>query len=116
MVVEDDPAISTMLSRALGLKYDVRVHRDGTAALESAAGDPPDLALLDVTVPGMDGFAVAEAMKKSERLRRVPIIFLTARDHSMDVIRGIQSGARHYITKPFRLEDLAQKIEKLLGA
>lgn len=116
MVVEDDPAIAELLSRTLGQKYAVSVCNDGAEALSRAVSIRPHLVLLDVNLPGMDGFSVAEAIKQSDALKSTPIIFLTARDHSMDVIRGINVGARHYVTKPFKLDDLMGKVERLLPA
>lgn len=114
MVVEDDPAIAELLAHALGRWYHVHVVSDGADALATAVEMRPDLVLLDVSLPGIDGFTVGEAIKSSELLRRTPIIFLTASDRSMDVVRGINVGAKHYITKPFRLEDVVGKVQRLV--
>lgn len=114
LVVEDDPAIAQLLAHALGRRYRVHVVSDGADALASAVEMRPDLVLLDVSLPGIDGFTVAEAIKASDVLRRIPIIFLTASDRSMDVVRGINVGAKHYITKPFRLEDVVGKVQRLV--
>ena len=114
MIVEDDTAIAEMLWRALRPKYQVTVAGNGDEALRVAAKVKPDLVLLDITLPGLDGFAVAHALKHTDELRRTIIIFLTARDGSMDVVRGINAGARHYITKPFRLDDVLGKVRRLL--
>jgi DNA-binding response OmpR family regulator len=77
----------------------------------------PDLMICDVMLPGMDGFALARLAKTSEwsGWSNVPIIFLTARTTPRDMIEGIQSGARHYVTKPFKLKDLQDKVKKILG-
>jgi DNA-binding response OmpR family regulator len=69
--------------------------------------------LLDVNLPNQDGFAIAQQMKNSPSLSKIPIIFLTARDRSLDVVKGIQAGAKHYITKPFKIEDVLKKVRKL---
>jgi len=68
-----------------------------------------------VMMPGLDGLAVAKEVKKDANLKSVPIIFLTAKTAAPDVIKGIQVGARHYITKPFKIEDVLAKVKKALG-
>lgn len=115
LVVEDDRDIQNLLTKALEGRYEVGAVGDGNAALTTAEQWRPDLVLLDVTLPGLDGFSVAESLKKTDTLKKIPIIFLTARDRPSDTIRGIQVGARHYVTKPFKLEALLSKIEKALG-
>jgi two-component system cell cycle response regulator len=114
LVVEDDPAISTLISRALGEFYQVSTAVDGPTAVAQATANIPDLILLDVNLPGMDGFAVCQNLKQDERFRRTPVIFVTARDRPSDTIKGIQAGARHYIFKPFKLEDLMAKVQRAL--
>lgn len=117
VVAEDDPAISTMLEKVLSQFYDVTVAFDGPSALHAAGLLPrPDLLLLDVMMPGMDGHAVAAEVRKLPNLKAVPIIFLTAKAGPAEVIKGIQSGARHYITKPFKIDDLMMRVKKVLGA
>jgi DNA-binding response OmpR family regulator len=74
----------------------------------------PHLVLLDVEMPGIDGFRVAELLKKDPDLTKIPVIFLTARGAAADVVRGIQVGARHYLTKPFKLEEVRAKVQKAL--
>ncbi|HEX4340131.1 MAG TPA: response regulator [Polyangiaceae bacterium] len=114
MIVEDDPAIAEMLSKMLVRFYDVRIVHDGGAAIETAAAYRPDVILLDVNLPNMDGFAIAQGLKGSPELARVPIIFLTAQDRSLDVVKGIQVGAKHYITKPFKMDDVIKKVRRLI--
>jgi two-component system OmpR family response regulator len=114
LIVEDDPAIAELLAHALRRVYAVTTVTNGTEGLAVASRERPDLVMLDVNLPGMDGFAIAEALKGSDALRRTPIIFLTARDHSLDVIRGINAGAKHYITKPFKLDEVMIKVQKLI--
>jgi DNA-binding response OmpR family regulator len=114
MVVEDDAAIGAMLTLALGRFYEVRLVNDGQLALPEAEKFRPDLVLLDVGLPHQDGFSIARALKASKDLSRVPLIFLTAQDHSLDVVKGIQAGAKHYITKPFRLDDVLAKVKRLV--
>jgi len=116
LVVDDDPDVAQMLERYFARSYDVTVARDGGEALAAADREPPpDLVLLDIMMPGIDGLGVAHRLRMMPELKQVPIIFVTAKDGPMDVIKGIQAGARNYITKPFKLEDLKEKVEKALG-
>ncbi len=115
LIAEDDPAIANMLERMLEQRYDITVAEDGNSAIAKASMPPlPDLLLLDVMMPGLDGFTVAQRVKLIPGLQRVPIIFITARDAPMDVIKGIQLGARNYVTKPFKLGEVLEKVKKAL--
>jgi putative two-component system response regulator len=94
----------------------VAIVHDGRAALALAAQPPrPALLMLDIMMPGLDGLGVAAQVKKHPELKGIPIIFLTAKTGATDVIKGIQSGARHYITKPFKIDDVLAKVKKALG-
>ena len=118
MVVEDDPAIREMLVRSLGVEYTVFEASDGQQALEmlGRAKPVPDLLVLDVMMPRMDGLSLASKLKtEPQHLRSIPIIFLTGRDSPKDVVQGINVGARHYLTKPFKIQDLLAKVAKTLG-
>jgi DNA-binding response OmpR family regulator len=116
LIAEDDPAISTMLSKVLSQFYQVVVTNDGHSALALAGKPPaPDLLLLDVMMPGLDGHAVAAAVRQLPGLKAIPIIFLTAKTGPSEVIKGIQSGARHYITKPFKIDDLVLRVKRAIG-
>lgn len=117
LLAEDDLAIAALLKRALSTQYDVIHAEDGPGALALAAKPPlPDLALLDVMMPGIDGFGVAQRFKLMPNLARLPIIFLTAKDTPRDHIKGIQAGGRAYITKPFKLTEVLEKVRKALGS
>lgn len=115
LVVEDDEAIGKMLVKVLGTRYAVEHAVDGPHAVALASKNPPDLIMLDVMMPGLDGFATAKQLKTLPSLRHVPIIFLTAKAQPGDVIKGIQAGARHYLTKPFKVDELLTKVKKTLG-
>jgi DNA-binding response OmpR family regulator len=115
LVAEDDPAIRTMLERVLRAEFEVTLVTDGRQALTLAQASPPHLLILDVMMPGIDGFEVALRARAIPTLKRVPIIFLTAKDAPMDVIRGIQHGAKHYITKPFKVDDVLRKVRKAIA-
>jgi putative two-component system response regulator len=116
VIAEDDPAIAAMLEKVLAPLYDVSVAHDGNTALALAGQAPrPALLMLDIMMPGLDGLGVAAEVRKSAELKSVPIIFLTAKSGATDVIKGIQSGARHYITKPFKIDDVIAKVKKVVG-
>jgi DNA-binding response OmpR family regulator len=116
LIAEDDPSICSMIAKVLSQHYDVVVATDGKAALALAGQAPtPDLLLLDVMMPGLDGHGVAAAARQLPGLKGIPIIFLTAKTGPAEVIKGIQSGARHYITKPFKIDDLLLRVKKVLG-
>lgn len=116
LVVEDDPKIRELLQKSLEREYNVATADDGVMGLMRVASEPkPDLVLADVMMPKLDGIAMAKRMKSDPKTSNIPVIFLTAREGSKDVIAGIQAGARHYITKPFDLNDLMGKVRKVLG-
>jgi CheY-like chemotaxis protein len=116
LVVDDDPHIRSIVARALSPTYSVREAQDGMAAAEELTRTPqPDLVILDIMMPHADGLTLAATMKASSAFRSIPIIFLTARSSPGDLVKGIGAGARAYITKPFKLEDLRQKVARVLG-
>lgn len=115
LVADDDPSISRLLERVLAREFDVVTASDGNTALALAGQVRPQLFILDVMMPGMDGFQLAAKVRLVPELKNVPIIFLTARDGPLDTIKGIQAGARHYMTKPFKIDDLLAKVKKILS-
>lgn len=115
LVADDDPSISRLLERVLITEFDVVTASDGNAALALATQIRPQLFILDVMMPGLDGFQLAAKIRTVSELKSVPIIFLTARDGPLDTIKGIQAGARHYMTKPFKIDDLLSKVKKILS-
>jgi len=86
----------------------------GLAALEAVAAEAPDLILLDIMLPELDGFQVCERIKKNPETRHIPIILLTAKKSPEDINRGEEVGADEYITKPFKSAMVIQTIENLL--
>jgi len=116
LVVEDDESVRKLLERALSNAYEVETAADGITALRRLNRQPaPDLVLCDVMMPGVDGLSVARNMKAGALTKQIPIIFLTARSSPQDLIQGIQAGARHYITKPFKLDELLKMVRKVLA-
>jgi CheY-like chemotaxis protein len=117
IVAEDDMATRNMVSRALRPQYHVYEVVDGQHALDLLERiKPPDLMILDIMMPHVNGLSVAARCKADPRLKSVPIIFLTGLDAPKDIIEGIKAGARHYVTKPFNMADLLAKIVKTIGA
>jgi len=101
MVVDDVEANIDILVNTLGDSYDVAVALDGKSALESIAENKPDLILLDIMMPGMDGYEVCRRLKADDETKNIPILFLTAMTEEQDEERGLKLGAVDYITKPF---------------
>ncbi|MFC0029243.1 response regulator transcription factor [Micromonospora chaiyaphumensis] len=115
LVVDDEPNISALLSATLRLiDFDVRVANGGREALTSVAEFEPDLVVLDVMMPDLDGFAVAQRLRATANGRQVPVLFLTARDAVEDRISGLTAGADDYVTKPFSLEEVVLRIRAIL--
>jgi two-component system response regulator MprA len=112
LLIEDDTAVSTSLQRRLRFEgFDVHVADRGEVALEMMTSLDPDLILLDVMLPGLDGFAVAERIRN---VSNVPILMLTARDSVEDRVSGLERGADDYLVKPFELPELLARIRALL--
>jgi DNA-binding response OmpR family regulator len=116
LVVEDDESVRQLLARQLGTEYEVQQAADAQQALQvlGAMKPLPDLIICDVMMPGMTGVQFAKQLKGTNEFKSVPIIFLTARTGALDVIEGINAGARHYITKPFNMKDLLDKVAKAM--
>jgi len=113
LVVDDEPNISALLSATLRLiDFDVRAAGGGNEALLAAAEFDPDLVVLDVMLPDLDGFQVAQRLRAAGR--PVPVLFLTARDAVEDRISGLTVGGDDYVTKPFSLEEVVLRIRAIL--
>jgi two-component system response regulator MprA len=113
LLADDDRAIRESLSRALGLQgYDVVQAVDGTTALAAVQSAQPDVAILDVMMPNIDGLTVCRVLR-AER-SRLPILMLTARTETSDRVAGLDAGADDYLAKPFELDELLARIRALL--
>ncbi len=112
LVVEDDDAISQVLQRSLRMEgYDVRIAGDGLAALDEAHSFLPDLVILDLGLPKLDGLEVAKTLRESDD---VPILMLTARDAVESRVEGLDAGADDYLVKPFERQELLARLRALL--
>jgi two-component system alkaline phosphatase synthesis response regulator PhoP len=113
MVVEDDPTISRFLELELRhAGYDVRRTTDGNEALEMVGSDRPDLMILDLMLPGLDGIEVARRVRSDGC--EFPILVLTARVETQDVVEGFEAGADDYLRKPFEIPELMSRVNALL--
>jgi two-component system OmpR family response regulator len=113
LVVDDEPNISALLSATLRLvAFDVRVADSGHGALVAIEEFEPDLVVLDVMLPDLDGFDVARRLRASGRV--TPVLFLTARDAVEDRVAGLTAGADDYVSKPFSLEEVVLRIRAIL--
>jgi DNA-binding response OmpR family regulator len=112
LVVEDDDAIAQVLQRSLRMEgYDVRIAEDGVGALDIAHAFLPDLVILDLGLPKLDGLEVARTLRKTDD---VPILVLTARDAVESRVEGLDSGADDYLVKPFERQELLARLRALL--
>jgi DNA-binding response OmpR family regulator len=112
LVVEDDEAIAQVLQRSLRLEgYEVKIARDGITALDDAHSFLPDLVILDLGLPGLDGLEVARRLRQHDD---VPILVLTARDAVEARVEGLDSGADDYLVKPFERQELLARLRALL--
>lgn len=103
LVVDDAPSNLHILCRGLGKEFQCETASNGLAALEKIKADPPDLVLLDILMPGMDGYEVCRRLKADKATRSIPVIFLTALDDADEEAKGLELGAVDYVTKPFRI-------------
>lgn len=116
LVVDDEPDILLVIrARLEAAGYQVQTAATGLEALSIVRSSPPDLVLLDVMLPGVDGFSVCAMLKRDQRLSRVPILMLTARSQTCDQQIGMSVGADAYLTKPCRTEELLSEVKRLLA-
>jgi two-component system alkaline phosphatase synthesis response regulator PhoP len=116
LLVDDEPNI--VLSLEFLMKqagYDVRIARDGDAALAAVEDRAPDLILLDVMTPGRDGYEICQTIRANPAWRAVKIVMLTAKSREVEREKGLALGADDYITKPFSTRELVDRVKRLLG-
>ena len=116
MLVDDTPANLDVLRRTLEIKnYEISVATSGEQALRIAPKLQPDLILLDVMMPGLDGYETCQRLKKKSETRDIPIIFITAKNDSEDILQGFASGGVDYIAKPFNQEEVYVRVKTQLA-
>ena len=117
LVVEDDADLLNMIKTMLQAVGEVTLARDGQEALDLLKnGFRPDVIVTDLMMPRMDGLTLAKTLKGDPNVGNIPLVMLTAKSGPMDMITGINAGARHYVTKPFKAADLIDKVKKALNA
>jgi two-component system, OmpR family, phosphate regulon response regulator PhoB len=116
LVAEDDEDILELVVFDLEDEgYEVLTARDGEQAITLALERQPDLVLLDVAMPGLDGYEVTRRLRAADSTRATPVVLLTARAQVKDVILGFEAGANDYVTKPFRPDELRTRLHAALG-
>ncbi len=116
LVVDDTPENLRLLVHALtGAGYRVRAAQSGKAALQMAREEPPDLVLLDVDMPELDGYAVCERLRAEVTLTRVPVLFISAIHDAQAKVKALRAGGRDYVTKPFHMEEVLMRVATHVG-
>ncbi len=116
LVVEDEESLLKLESILLSSKgYNVTGVMDGKSALEEVMTNRPDLVILDIMLPEIDGFEVCRRIRENPATSDIPVVMLTAKKNSQDVARGTEVGANAYLTKPFKSAKVIEVIEELLG-
>ena len=111
LIVDDEPLIIRMLNEVLRSRYLLQVAVTGREALSLALADPPELILLDVGLPDLDGYEVCRRLRDHDRTNDIPVIFLTNHDSRKEVIRGFEAGGTDYVYKPFGVMELMARID-----
>jgi sigma-B regulation protein RsbU (phosphoserine phosphatase) len=116
LIVDDTRTNLDLLSNGLRGEHQISVALNGEAALEAAARTPPDLVLLDIMMPGLDGYEVCRRLRAQSETAEIPIIFLSSLDEVQNKARGFEAGANDYVTKPFELLEVKARVRSLLKA
>ncbi|HEY2628559.1 MAG TPA: response regulator [Usitatibacter sp.] len=114
MVVDDSPTERAFMEGVLRKRgYEVLLVESGETAVERAKSEQPDLILMDVVMPGLNGFQATRAITREESTKHIPVIICTTKDQETDKIWGLRQGAKDYVTKPISENDLLEKIKAL---
>lgn len=115
LVIEDDDIVARTIERSLrGEEFRVLITNSGVEGLKAARRRPPDLVILDIIMPGMDGYTVCREMRSDPMLAETPILFLTAKIKDEDKITGFNAGADDYLSKPFNIDELILRLRAIL--
>ena len=116
LIVDDEPHIVKMLQARLEFQgYGVLVATDGQDGLDKVRSEKPDLIILDISLPKLNGYEVCQALRADEKHKDIPVVMLTASRQALDIMQGMKGGADAYITKPFNSEALLGILRGLLG-
>lgn len=116
-VVDDEPDVVGLLQTVLQHEgFEVEFATDGRTALAGILGSPPDLIILDLMMPGLDGFELLKLVRMDPSCERVPVLIVSARTEQRDQLSSLQLGANAYLCKPFSPRDLVREVRELLGA
>ncbi|MFC5044954.1 response regulator transcription factor [Aquimarina hainanensis] len=115
LIVDDEPNIVMSLEYAFKKKnFEVFIARDGSEAIQLLEKEIPDVVLLDIMMPNIDGYQTVSYIKKHEKLKKVKTVFLSAKNKTSDIEKGLEMGVDQYLTKPFSVKKVIAEIEKLL--
>ncbi|MAO07680.1 MAG: response regulator [Alteromonas sp.] len=116
LIVDDEPNIVMTLEYAFKKKdFEVFIARDGSEALNILKSEVPDVVLLDIMMPKVDGYETLKSIKEDARLQDTKVIFVTAKNKASDIEKGLKLGADKYITKPFSIKKIVSEIQELLN-
>jgi two-component system alkaline phosphatase synthesis response regulator PhoP len=116
LICDDDPLLTELLEHRLGRRgYRTAVARNGDDALARMVAEPPDAVILETILPIRDGHEVLRQIRKSELLKHLPVIVLSTRRLDRDIVETFELGADDYLTKPFILDELVARVERLIG-
>lgn len=116
LIADDEHKIIMTLEYAFRKAgYEVFIARDGSEVLEILKTEIPDIILLDIMMPNVDGYTTLSEIKKNEKLKNIKVIFLSAKTGEADIRKGLELGADAYVTKPYSIKKLTEKVEELLG-
>lgn len=116
LVAEDESSITELLQIILQEEYELKFVEEGETVLKEVKKKIPDLLLLDVMMPNMNGYEVCKSLRNDKDTKNVKIAILSAKGQERDILTGLQSGADFYITKPFDPDDLKKKIKEIIGS
>jgi len=116
LIIDDEPDIAEVLAARLDLEgYKTRMANNGKEGIESARGKKPDLIILDVMMPVLNGYEACKILKNDEKTKTIPILILTALPHVGDADKAFEVGANDYLNKPYKNDRLIEKVKKLLN-
>lgn len=115
LIVDDDVLLCEVLKTFLSAAYEVAVTHDGEAGLAMMRQAVPDLALVDICMPRMHGFELCQKLRADERLKAVKVLFISSKSYAHDIETAKKIGVDDYLVKPFKSEELLEKVRQLIG-